>query len=181
MAITDRYAIAGVQGSFSIDGTTSTSPAGSVSSTLKPDAGDAAWTLAGHIDNWQPNRNVGNTDIIRQPIPGRARGVAVLESQVDMEYTFDLHKINPLFLQLCFGTEDLTSSSSQFNPLEKFSLQCWWKFQAYKEDDTLLFTMDQYGYMTSNGAATFDSQGNHVMLPIKVIGLYSQYNTATPS
>lgn len=177
MAITDRYAIAGVQAWIARAGATSTSPSGLVSAALKPDAGDAAWVSIPHISNLRPSRT-GQKDIIRKPLPGRARAVKVKEYNVDLFYRFTLEMHTPLLLELSRGAGALTASVSQFNQLEGFDLECWLKFQFYDSDETLFLTEDVWTHLSSTGEPSYDPESEHTTLDVEAMVLHSAYNTS---
>lgn len=177
MAITNRYAITGTQLWIAKAGATSTSPSGTVSSTLKPSADDAAWTQIPHISNLRTSRS-GQKDIIRKPLPGRARAAKVLEYNVDLFYRFTLEMITPIFLELSRGSAGLSASDSQFNQLEGFDVEAWLKFQIYDQNETLILTEDVWAHLSASGEPTFDPESEHVTLDVEAMVLHSQYNTA---
>lgn len=180
MAITNRYAITGTQLWIAKAGATSTSPSGTVSSTLKPAADDPAWTQIPHISNLRTSRT-GQKDIIRKPLPGRARATKVLEYNVDLFYRFTLEMISPIFIELSRGTAGLSASDSQFNQLEGFDVEAWLKFQFYDQNETLIQTEDIWAHLSASGEPTYDPESEHVTLDVEAMALHSQYNTGSPT
>lgn len=177
MAITARYVIGGVQGWFAREGATSTSPAGTVSATVKPDAADAAWAAIAHISNFRPVRS-GQKDIIRKPLPGRARAVDVIEYNVDLFYRMTLHVHDALLLELTRGTGALSASVSQFNQLEGFDVKGWFKFQIYNQAEALILTEDAWCHINVTGEPTYDPESEHTRVDVECTVLHSTKNTA---
>lgn len=166
---------------FVPEGTAFTVPSsGTVSKTSKPGAGDTSWASGnmGYIDEFtiKPSSEVAE---VKGGNPGGRTLVDVVEIEKKHVFTFKQQQVDPLFLQMVFGTLALTSASTQANPLEgKLLVKGWLKFQCYDVDSVLRLVGDYWvGLRVTDHDAM--SGGGLVMATYEATGLFSQYNTLT--
>lgn len=166
----------GNHGFFFRDGTAYTVPTpGTAGRASKPDAADAAWIDLGIVASAKPEHGREEQDVFA-PTPGQKRLYDVIETQRQLTWTLTLEEMSPLVFELLFGTAALTSSSTQYNPLEGTTKKGWLKVQQYDQADALFNTMDVFCVISVANAEFGDGI---VRVELKARVLHSTLNTGT--
>lgn len=141
---------------FVKDGTAYTVPSSGTSGRdAKPGAGDSTvWNAAflGDAEEFTltPERE---TYVVQGGQPGGLVDKDEIELSKKLKATFGTQEFSPLLIQALFGTLDLTTSSTQANPLEgKSIIKGWLKFQAYDADQVLRMTGEIWGALRLSSA-----------------------------
>jgi len=169
--------IIGSHAFFIREGAAFTSPsAGTVSKTSKPDENETTWIDLGTIESASIEHSSDEKEVWK-PSPGQLRLDDVLENKRALSFDVTVNEVSPFAFQLLFGTDDLTSASTQYNPLEGTTVKGWMKMQQYDHEDNIWNTVDVYVHLKINGAVEFGE--DVVKFPIRARVLHSTLNTGT--
>lgn len=175
--MTTGSVIIGNHGFFFRDGASYTVPSsGTAGRSSKPGAADTGWIDLGILSelNVQHDREARE---VYAPTPGVLRLYDVIETKRMLKLTMTCMEMSPLAFELIFGTLALTSASTQYNPLEGVTKKGWLKVQQYKQDDSIVNTIDVYVQIKVTGEINFGE--NIVTIPIEAVVLHSTLNTGT--
>lgn len=164
---------------FVRDGTSFTLPsAGTASRTAKPGANDTSWIDLGIIRSTSIQHSRDTIDVFA-PTPGVKRLWDRHETKRVLAVTITMEEMSPLAWELLMGTLNLTTASTQYNPLEGATKKGWVKLVQYKQDDTPFNTTDIWAHLAIDGDTEF---GDSVVSPVfKATVLHSTLNTGTLS
>lgn len=169
--------IVGNHGFFFRDGASYTVPSsGTAGRASKPGAADTGWIDLGILSelNVQHDREARE---VYAPTPGVLRLYDVIETKRMLKITATCMEMSPLTFELVFGTLSLTSASTQYNPLEGVTKKGWLKVQQYKQDDSIINTLDVFVHLKVTGEINFGE--NIVSIPVEAVVLHSTLNTGT--
>lgn len=159
---------------FARDGATSAAPAGTVSRTLKPNAGDAAWVSLGVVDELDVDHVVDDKEIFA-PTPGKKRLYDLVRIKDEITIKAVLEEMQAEIMKLQWGMLASFGTSGQFNPLEGGNIKGWLKAQQYDQNDALVNTVDIYVHLKLDGALKY---GNDIVKPsLEIRVLHSTLNT----
>lgn len=164
---------------FVRDGTSFTLPsAGTAGRSSKPGQNDTSWIDMGVIRSVSVQHSRDVVDVFA-PVPGVKRLYDRLETKRVLAATITMEEMSPLAWELLLGTLALTTSSTQYNPLEGTIKKGWLKLVQYKQDDTTFNVTDMYCHLQVDGDTEF---GDSVVAPVfKATLLHSTLNTGTLS
>ena len=159
------------------DGASITSPSsGTASRTLAPDASESTWIEWGETEMFSIEK-IGETIETFAGAPGRRVRYDVLRTNQGVDLSFEMKRLRPEAFELVTGSLALTTSSTQFNPLEGAEKKVWLRAQLYDQDNALLGVLQVYGDLDYDGAMEI---GPSIISPkFKLRGLHSIYNTGT--
>lgn len=174
-----RPIVVGTQVRFAREGVTSASPAGPVTSLLKPVVDDVAWISLGTVAEGESEYSEQIREIM-SPINGAKHLTDVLVYARDLKITITLEDYSDVISALRFGHLPLAGGAGgQFNPMERVKpLKGWIKLQeteaANGSDVTVL---DAWVFLQLSGALSMGEQGPKPQVVARV--LYSTLNTGT--
>lgn len=176
MALTSASRIVGAHVLIFRDGSTiTTGGSGAAGRSNKPGAADVLWYDIGIVDNFDVSLDREEKEIF-SPLPGKKALYDIIESKRKLSYKFTGKELSAQSMELAFGSLNLTSASTQFNPLEGVTKKVWLKAQLYDQNDVLVLTLDHYGVLKIPALAF----GDDVVSPaFEFTGLHSTLNTAT--
>lgn len=169
--------IIGNHGFFFREGASFTVPqAGTSSRAGKPGAADTGWVDLGILSEVTIQHEREERDIFA-PTPGVLRLYDVLETKRQLNINLTAQEMSPKAFELIFGTDFLTSQSTNYNPLEGQTKRGWLKIQQYGQNDSLFNTMDVWVAMKVSGEVSFGE--NIVAVTFEARVLHSTQNTGT--
>jgi hypothetical protein len=177
MALTTGLRVVGNHIFFFPDGLAFTVPtAGTCGREVKPGAADTAWISCGIIDTAKIKKN---SEVVEQyaPLPGARRLYDKVETKRGLKITFNTKELSALAVEHLLGTLALTSSSTQYNPLEGVTKKGWLKIQQYDQSDTIINTVDVFVYLTIERDTEFGEKEVEIEFSADV--LHSTLNTGT--
>lgn len=162
---------------FFPEGNSFTVPSSGTSGTAaKPGAADTGWIGLGVIGSSSISKS-GDVKELWAPLPGTLRLKDVIEVKPDISFKFTVRELSALAVQVLFRTLNLTSASTQFNPLEGKTLKGWLKLQQYDQNEALVMTVDVFVHLTCDGEVTFGE--DIVDFPFSARVLHSTLNTGS--
>jgi len=148
---------------------------GVASKTLRPGPNDAGWVRIGVIEEASISRE-GNDIEIYEPSPGKVVLTDVMRNKHKLMAKFTSQEWGPFAAEVLYLTENLDSSSTQFNPLEGRDKKGWIKFQRYDQNDELREVLDSWGRLSISGEVPFG--GSDIVKPaFEFLSLHSALNT----
>jgi hypothetical protein len=149
--------------------------AGTASSTNRPGPNDVIWNELGVIDS--ASVSLDGTDIeVYGPSPGKLTLHSLFTTKRKLTLKFTSQEWSPLAAEVLYLTEKLTSSSTQFNPLEGDDKLGWLKTERFDSNDTLLEVLDTWGRLRISGEVSFG--GDEVAKPgFEFLVLHSSLNS----
>lgn len=159
------------------DSVTVPAATGPASKTNKPGAADPLWIDTGVVSDSDIEPSIGNEIEIWGGTPGKVALIDAIEVKPKLTIKWTSEQITPYHVELLFRSLRLTTSSTQFNPLEGKTKKAWGKFQFYDQDDVLRLTLDVWGRLKITGGVKMG--GGELMKPsFEFLVLHSLLNTA---
>jgi hypothetical protein len=145
----------------------------------KPLPGDAALITMGSVRKKSITPPKGEPTEIWEPQLGQLVLEDEITNMLDLKFKLEVQKVSPLSLQLTYGTQDLTNSSTQANPLYKGArIKGWLKTQHYDHTNTRRITKDVFVVLTLSEDVNFDPKSTDpVMAMFEARVLRSTLNT----
>jgi hypothetical protein len=126
---------------------------GTSSALIKPAANDAAWITLGVVESHEDKLDDEKEEKIFAP--QGTTGVLTIKDTVvtkqNLEFVFTTGELTPLALQAFYRTLNLTTASTQFNPLSGNVPKGWLKVQRYAQDGVAAFVADLWGRLKVTG------------------------------
>ena len=150
---------------------------GTASASFKPGPNDANWITIGNVEESSDSRE-GNDIEIYAPQPGKIVLTDVIRNKHKLTLKFTAQEWGPFAAEVQYLTENLTSASTQFNPLEGDDKKGWLKMQRYDQNDNLRLVMDVWCRISISGDVQFG--GSDIVKPaFEALVLHSALNTGT--
>lgn len=164
---------------FAQEGAAFTVPsAGTVGRTSKPGGADALWA-AGNFGDCLDFKITPGSEIyeVKGGNPGGRTFKDILEIEKSLRFTWQNQQLDPITLQLLFGTQSLNPSSTVANPLEgRVMLKGWMKFQAYDPSQVMTAIGEVWVGLRVTDAEPW-SGANPVQATFEATMLFSTLNT----
>lgn len=149
---------------------------GTCSSTLRPGPNDAIWNRIGVIEESSISHESNEIEIYG-PSPGKNVLFDTIENRHKHMIKFTCQELSPFALEVLMRTENLDSTSSQYNPLEGNEKKGWLKRMIYDQDDELREVLDYWGRIKIVGDVSMG--GTDIVKPaFEFLGLRSALNSA---
>jgi len=143
---------------------------GTVSSTSRPGPNDDLWVEIGVLDSASVSQNKTQVDVWG-PRPGKLVRVKKLNTKREIVLKFSSQEYSPLAAEVLYHTEELSGTSTQFNPLSGSDKRGWLKTQRYDQDDTLIEVIDTWGLLEIDGDVSMG--GEDVVKPQYIFSVES--------
>jgi hypothetical protein len=137
---------------------------GSASKTAKPGATDPLWSQKyrmGCVSTGSIKAESDQTDVFC------ANGAALVRAHTyrikqKLTIEFTSQEVDPISVQLAFGSQRLTVGTTQFNPLVKAPFENGWlKLQLYNQNNAALrMVADLWGQLALPNGLPFDQEGH---------------------
>ena len=177
MALSSRNRVISTHLSFFREGVAYTSPsAGTCAREAKPGAADLGWISLGNPPEFSVTKDKTEIEIMKG-IPGRRVRYDMIHTEEKLDLSFTIEEVRAEMVELLFGSLALTSSSTQFNPLEGSEKRAWLKVQQYDQSNTLINTVDLWVILSIDGEVASNNQ--LATFPVMAKTLHSTLNTGT--
>jgi hypothetical protein len=152
---------------------------GTVSRTLKPMPGSAAWISLGDCRKSDIDPPRGQATEIWTPLLGQLVLEDVIRNKLDLKEMLECQNVSPLSLQLAYGTAALTNASTQANPMVLAgAIKGFLKTQHYDQDNNRRLTVDRFVELELEGKIELDpGNTDPVMAKFNARTLRSTLNT----
>lgn len=175
--MTTGSVILGNHGFFFRDGASFTVPsAGTAGRSSKPGAADTGWIDLGILSEISVQHQREEREIFA-PTPGTLRLYDIIETKRQFNIKMTAQEMSPFAFELIFGTDSLTTASTQYNPMEGKTKKGWLKVQNYNQADALFNTVDIFVAIKVSGEVTIGD--NIVSAQFEARVLHSTLNTGT--
>lgn len=161
-------------------GDTTANPSGTASSSAIPLATEANWQDFGYIEDWDISAEDVSDQKVYNGQPGRLQLVDIIRTRQNLKIKITCGSMSALALEallLPLATQNLSSTSYQFNPNAGVPRKGWLKIQEYGHDDALILSMDLWVRLAHD--TSMKGGGENLVKPV-FIGelLYNPLNTA---
>lgn len=179
MALTQRALAPGVTAYFAREGAT-VAAGGVVSATNKPISTDlVAWLNVGIVEDGQWEHPF-EEKVIRAPMPGAKRAINVVQQNHDEIVSLNIEEVTLLTLSLLFGTAQLATAATQFNPLSNVKpVRGWLKVQIADSEDVPLLTSDLWVRLRLASAIPLPAGAETMKSSLEGLVLHSLLNTTS--